>query len=213
MPLVADTLRGIARQHAPPSRCAGLRDRDRADAGGPSAQHRGRGRETLAPRSWRWRSAPGCAAAEIAALVWDDITPTACAGQTAGPRARLEGQRRRPPRGPAAARRRGRTRRRAGCARRPEPAAGERVVPLSPHQVNRRIQEILAAALGLEGRLVALRTPRPSVGAGSAAARRPPPCRPPGSWRSAAIVARYASAVAVEDGAVARLLGGMVDTP
>ena len=31
-----------------------------------------------------------------------------------------------------------------------EPAAAERVVPLSPHQVNRRLQ-VLAAALGLEG--------------------------------------------------------------
>ena len=31
-----------------------------------------------------------------------------------------------------------------------------------------------------------------------------------GGWRSAAMVARYASAVAVEDGAVARLFGGSV---
>ena len=32
------------------------------------------------PRSWRWRSAPGLRRSEIAALVWDDITPTARAG-------------------------------------------------------------------------------------------------------------------------------------
>lgn len=49
------------------------------------------------------------------------------------------------------------------------------------------------------GRLVALRTPQPGVRSSSAAAPRPPPCRPPGGWRSAAMVARYASAVAVED--------------
>ena len=47
----------------------------------------------------------------------------------------------------------------------------------------------------------------------SAAARRPPPCRPPaGGWRSAAMLARYASAVAVEDGAVVRLFGGGVES-
>ena len=85
----------------------------------------------------------------------------------AGPRADLEGQRRRPPRGPAAARQPLRPRRRG-------PARGDR------------------ARRGGRAR-------RPA---------RPAPQPPAGGWRSAAMVARYASAVAVEDGAVARLFGG-----
>ena len=59
-----------------------------------------------------------------------------------------------------------------------EPAAAERVVPIGPHQVNRRLQ-VLAAMLGLEGVFVALRTPGSGLRSSSAAARRPPPCRPP----------------------------------
>ena len=58
------------------------------------------------------------------------------------------------------------------------PVADERVVPFGPQQVNRRLQ-VLAAELGLEGRLVALRAPRPGVGARCGAARRPPPCSSP----------------------------------
>ena len=87
-----------------------------------------------------------------------------------------------------------------------EPAATDRVVPLSPHQVNRRIQ-VLAAALGLEG--VSSHSGR--RGLASELVRRgasTTAVQAAGGWRSAAMVARYASAVAVEDGAVARLFGG-----
>ena len=45
-----------------------------------------------------------------------------------------------------------------------EPAAADRVVPLSPHQVNCRVQ-VLADVIGLEGGVVALRTPGLGVGA------------------------------------------------
>ena len=38
----------------------------------------------------------------------------------------------------------------SACSSVPSPAATDRVIPLSPHQVNRRIQ-VLAAALGHEG--------------------------------------------------------------
>ena len=86
------------------------------------------------------------------------------------------------------------------------PDAVDRVVPLSPHQVNRRIQ-ILAAALGLEG--VSSHSGRRGLaselvrrGASTTAVQLA------GGWRSPAMVARYASNVAVEDGAVARFFGG-----
>ena len=86
-------------------------------------------------------------------------------------------------------------------------AAAERVVPLVPHQVNRRLQ-VLAAALGLEG--VSSHSGRRRLASelvrrGASTTAVQPPA---GGWRSAAMVARYASAVAVEDGAVARLFGG-----
>ena len=85
-------------------------------------------------------------------------------------------------------------------------AAAERVVPLVPHQVNRRLQ-VLAAALGLEGvsshsRRRGLASELVRCGASTTAVQAA------GGWRSAAMVARYALAVAVEDGAVARLFGG-----
>ena len=87
-----------------------------------------------------------------------------------------------------------------------EPAAAERVVPLSPHQVNHRVQ-VLAAALGLEG--VSSHSGR--HGLASELVRRgasTTAVQAAGGWRSAAMVARYASAVAVEDGAVE---GGAVE--
>ena len=72
-PLVADTLRGIARQHAAtavatPRQAAALDYATALDLMRAAAkpQRRGRGRETRS---------------EIAALVWGDITPTARAGQ------------------------------------------------------------------------------------------------------------------------------------
>ena len=87
-----------------------------------------------------------------------------------------------------------------------EPAAADRVVPLSPHQVNCRVQ-VLADVIGLEG--VSSHSGRRGLaselvrrGASTTAVQLA------GGWRSASMVARYASAVAVEDGAVARLFGG-----
>ena len=87
-----------------------------------------------------------------------------------------------------------------------EPAAADRVVPLGPHQVNRRMQ-VLAEALGLEG--VSSHSGR--RGLASELVRRgasTTAVQAAGGWRSAAMVARYASAVEVEGGAVARLFGG-----
>ena len=87
-----------------------------------------------------------------------------------------------------------------------EPAAVDRGVPLGPHQVNRRVQ-VLAAALGLEG--VSSHSGR--RGLASELVRRgasTTAVQVAGGWRSPAMVTRYASAVAVEDGAVARLFGG-----
>ena len=86
-----------------------------------------------------------------------------------------------------------------------EPAAGDRVIPLSPHQVNRRVQ-VLAAALGLEG----ISSHSGRRGLASELVRRgasTTAVQLAGGWRSASMVARHASAVAVEDGAVARLFG------
>ena len=140
-------------------------------------------------RSWRWRSAPGLRRSEIASLVWDDITPTARAGQTAGPRA---GPRRPTPRATA---------RTCGCSppaspalsdrlrTAEEPAAADRVVPISPHQVNHRVQ-VLAEALGLEG--VSSHSGR--RGLASELVRRgasTTAVQAAGGWQSAAMVARY----------------------
>ena len=106
-PLVSDTLRGIARQHAAapeaaPRQTAALDYATALDlmraAGLP--QRRGRGQETPAAATARGRRdaaivalafCAGLRRSEIASLVWDDITPTARAGQSAGPRTRLEG--------------------------------------------------------------------------------------------------------------------------
>ena len=219
-PLVSDTLRGIARQHAAapeaaPRQTAALDYATALDlmraAGLP--QRRGRGQETPAAAAARGRRdaaivalafCAGLRRSEIASLVWDDITPTARAGQlrvrVRASKANASGRREdlRLLAGPFA---------RAVDALRTaeEPAAADRVVPLSPHQVNRRVQ-ILAAALGLEG--VSSHSGRRGLaselvrrGASTTAVQLA------GGWRSAAMVARYASAVAVEDGAVAKLFG------
>lgn len=85
------------------------------------------------------------------------------------------------------------------------PAAADRVAPLGPHQVNRRLQ-VLAAMLGLEG--VSSHSGR--RGLASELVRRrasTTAVQAAGGWRSAAMVARYASAVEVEDGAGARFVG------
>ena len=220
-PLVADTLRGIARQHAAvpeaaPRQAAALDYQTAVELLEVAArpQRRGRGRESPAAAAARGRRdaaivalafCAGLRRSEIAALVWDDITPTARAGQL---RVRVRtskanaGGRREDLRllvGPFA---------RAVDRLRAETAAAttDRVVPLSPHRVNRRVQ-VLAAALGLEG--VSSHSGRRGLaselvrrGASTTAVQLA------GGWRSPAMVARYASAVAVEDGAVARLFGG-----
>ena len=219
-PLVADTLRGIARQHAAvpeaaPRQAAALDYATALDlmraAGRP--QRRGRGRESPAAAAARGRRdaaivalafCAGLRRSEIAALVWGDITPTAHAGQL---RVRVRASKTN-----ADGRREdlrllaGHFARAVDALRTAEPAATDRVVPLSPHQVNRRIQ-VLAAALGLEG--VSSHSGR--RGLASELVRRgasTTAVQAAGGWRSAAMVARYASAVAVEDGAVARLFGG-----
>ena len=91
----------------------------------------------------------GLRRSEIASLVWGDITPTAPAGQL---RVRVRASK------TNAGGRREDIRLLVGAfahavdgLRTPTaPAAAARVIPLSPHQVNRRVQ-VLATALGLEG--------------------------------------------------------------
>ena len=150
----------------------------------------------------------GLRRSEIASLVWGDITPTARAGQllvrVRASKSNASGRREdlRLLAGPFA---------RAVDALRTaeEPAAAERVVPLSPHQVNRRIQ-VLAIALDLKG--VSSHSGR--RGLASELVRRgasTTAVQAAGGWQSAAMVARYASAVAVEDGAVARLFGAAAE--
>ena len=73
------------------------------------------------------------------------------------------------------------------------PDVADRVVPLGPHQVNRRLQ-VLAAMLGLEG--VSSHSGR--RGLASELVRRgasTTAVQTAGGWRSAAMVARYASAI------------------
>ena len=220
-PLVADTLRGIARQHAAAPAAASRQAAalDYATAidlmrAASRPQRRGRGRETPAAAAARGRRdaaivalafCAGLRRSEIAALIWDDITPTARDGQlrvrVRASKTNADGRREdlRLLAGPFA---RAVEDLRAAMS----PAADDRVVPLGPHQVNRRVQ-VLAAALGLEG--VSSHSGR--RGLASELVRRgasTTAVQAAGGWRSAAMVARYASAVAVEDGAVARLFGG-----
>ena len=96
-PLVADTLRGIARQHAAapeaaPRQAAALDYATALDLmrAASRPQRRGRGRETAAAAAARGRRdaaivalafCAGLRRSEIAALVWGDITRTARDGQ------------------------------------------------------------------------------------------------------------------------------------
>ena len=178
-PLVADTLRGIARQHAAvpeaaPRQAAALDYATAIDlmqmAGRP--QPRGRGRETPGAAAARGRRdaaivalafCAGLRRSEIAALVWGDITPTARAGQlrvrVRASKANADGRREDPP----AARRPLRPRRRAaangdvarrGRAHRPARPAPGQPPPAGPgHHARPR------------WRLVALRPPGPGLGA------------------------------------------------
>ena len=206
-PLVADTLRGIARQHAAapeaaPRQAAGARLATALDLMRAASRPQRRGRRDAAIVALAFCA--GLRRSEIAALVWGDITPTACGGQlrvrVRASKANADGRREdlRLLAGPFA--------RAVDQLRTAKvPAAAERV-PLGRHQVNRRLQ-VLAAALGLEG--VSSHSGRRGLaselvrrGASTTAVQLA------GGWRSAAMVARYASAVEVEDGAVARLFGG-----
>ena len=177
-------------------------------------QRRGRGRETSEASAARGRRdaaivalafCGGLRRSEIAALVWGDITPTARAGQL---RVRIRSSK------TNADGRREDLRLLAGAFARAvedlraatEPAAADRVVPFGAHHVNRRIQ-VLAAMLGLEG----ISSHSGRRGLASEFVRRgasTTAVQAAGGWRSAAMVACYAAAVAVEDGAVARLFGG-----
>lgn len=85
------------------------------------------------------------------------------------------------------------------------PAAADRVVPLSGVQINRRLQA-LAERAGIAG--VSSRSGRRGMaselarrGASTTAVQRT------GGWRNPRMVARYASAIAVEHGALARSFG------
>ena len=85
------------------------------------------------------------------------------------------------------------------------PAGSARVIPLSPYRINERLQA-LAERAGLAG--VSSHSGRRGLaaelvrrGASTTAVQIA------GGWRSPQMVARYASGVAVEDGAVARFFG------
>ena len=143
--------------------------------------------------------------AETAALVWADVEPTARDGQLLGRRVRLRGS---DPDaehedfrllvGPFA---RALEELRAAVG----PAGSARVIPLSPYRINERLQA-LAERAGLAG--VSSHSGRRGLaaelvrrGASTTAVQMA------GGWRSPQMVARYASGVAVEDGAVARFFG------
>ena len=86
------------------------------------------------------------------------------------------------------------------------PASADRVVPLSGAQVNRRLQA-LAERAGIAG--VSSHSGRRGMacelvrrGASTTAAQQA------GGWRNPRMVARYASAIAVEHGPLARQFGG-----
>ena len=79
------------------------------------------------------------------------------------------------------------------------------MIPLSPRQINRRLQA-LAAVAGLDGISAhsgrrGLATELVRRGVSTTAVQQA------GGWQSPEMVNRYASAVAVEDGAVGRYFG------
>ena len=214
--LVGDVLRGIARQHAA---APGAAPRQATPLDYETAlelmqaarrpQRRGRGRETDATAAARGRRdaaivalafCAGLRRSEIAALVWRDIGPTSRTGQLAvrvrASKANAGGSRV-DVRLLVGGFGRAVAELRAAVA----PSGADRVIPLGAHQINRRVR-ILAGALGLEG--VTSHSGR--RGLASELVRRgasTTAVQAAGGWRSAAMVLRYASAVEVEDGAVA----------
>ena len=219
-PLVRAVIAGIARQHAQhpdtaPRQAAALTydQTVRLMAGATQPRRSGRGTESAALAAGRGlvdaalvalAFCAGLRRSEITALRWQDVTETAQPGQL---RVRVRQSKTNPDgaraddrllvQGFAAAL----TALRDATA----PAATGRVIPLSPSQVNRRLQA-LAASAGLAG--VSSHSGRRGLaselirrGASTAAVQQA------GGWRDPQMVARYASAVRVETGAVARYFG------
>ena len=219
-PLVRAVIAGIARQHAQhpdtaPRQAAALTydEAVRLMARATQPHRSGRGTESRAKAAARGRVdaamvalafCAGLRRSEITALRWQDVTETAQPGQL---RVRV----RQSKTNPDGAREDDRllvqsfaaalTALRDATA----PAATARVIPLSPSQVNRRLQA-LAASAGLAG--VSSHSGRRGLaselirrGASTTAVQQA------GGWRDPQMVARYASAVRVETGAVARYFG------
>ena len=219
-PLVRAVIAGIARQHAQhpdtaPRQAAALTydQTVRLMAGATQPRRSGRGTESAALAAGRGRVdaalvalafCAGLRRSEITALRWQDVTETAQPDQL---RVRVRQSKTNPDgaraddrllvQGFAAAL----TALRDATA----PAATGRVIPLTPSQVNRRLQA-LAASAGLAG--VSSHSGRRGLaselirrGASTTAVQQA------GGWRDPQMVARYASAVRVETGAVARYFG------
>ena len=221
-PLVADALRGIARQHAGQPGAAPRQARaltyDQARElmlAARERRRRGRGLESASTAARRalvdaaivgLLFCGGLRRAEAAALVWADVEPTEHVDQL---RIRVRASKANPTAehddfrllvGPFA-----RVLDELRAAERPV-VDTDRVVPLSPYRINERLQ-VLAERAGLAG--VSSHSGRRGLatelvrrGASTTAVQMA------GGWRSPQMVARYASGVAIEDGAVARLFGG-----
>ena len=218
--IVADTLRGIARQHARQPGAAPRQARaltyDHARElmlAARDRRRRGRGLESEATAARRalvdavvvaLLFCGGLRRAEAAALVWADVEPTERDGQL---RVRVRSSKANPAAehedfrllvGPFA---RALEELRAVVG----PAGSARVIPLSPYRINERLQALaeragLAGVSSHSGRR-GLATELVRRGASTTAVQMA------GGWRSPQMVARYASGVAVEDGAVARFFG------
>lgn len=218
-PAVRETLRGIARQHAErpdaaPRQAVPLSYDDAVAllALARRPVRTGRGIESANAAELRGTVdaaivallfCAGLRRSEAAAVCWQDIEPTARAGQLRVRRSKTNqtGERvdhRLLVGGFSAALD-------ALHAARPAAEPTDRVIPLSPRQINRRLQA-LAAVTGLDGISAhsgrrGLATELVRRGASTTAVQQA------GGWQSPEMVNRYASAVAVEDGAVGRYFG------
>ena len=219
-PLVRGSMRGIARQHAAhpdaaprQARALTYDDAIRLMATAERPQPAGRGIESFESAKSRARMdaaivallfCAGLRRSEVAALRWADVEPTAVDGQV---RVRVRTSKTNPTadredyrltvNGFAAAL--------DALRSATDPQPTDRVVPLSPRQVCRRVQA-LATRAGLDG--VSAHSGRRGMatelvrrGASTTAIQQA------GGWKDPQMVARYASAVSVEDGAVARYFG------
>ena len=220
-PIVRGSLRGIARQHAAhpdaaPRQAAALTydDAIRLMATAERPQPAGRGVESAERAAERARLdaaivallfCAGMRRAEVSALRWADVQPASTPGQL---RIRVRQSKTNPTadredyrltvNGFAAAL--------DALQSATDPQPTDRVVPLSPRQVCRRVQA-LATRAGLDG--VSAHSGRRGMatelvrrGASTTAIQQA------GGWKDPQMVACYASAVSVEDGAVARYFGG-----